>query len=209
MAIGPIIRRAFGPYEYQISAGYRALYIDICQLARVTHRWVPVARNILEVGCGEGAVTEKLKMRYPDAAITAIDVAANLGRLYRGQRERLRFLQLPVQQIAATEPGSYDLIILSDVLHHVQDDLRLPLLQSIRTVLAPGGSFVFKDWERTFSPIHWLSYASDRWLTGDRVAYLTRGEMRSSLIATFGDAAIIAEERIAPWRNNIALLVRS
>jgi 2-polyprenyl-3-methyl-5-hydroxy-6-metoxy-1,4-benzoquinol methylase len=208
MAIGPIIRRAFGPYEYQISAAYRAIYIDIGQLALVTQRWVPTARNILEVGCGEGAVTEHLRTLYPYAAITAIDVTANLGRLYRGPREGLRFVQCQVEQVAATDAGVYDLVILSDVLHHVPHDLRQSLLESIRTTLAPDGSFIFKDWIRTATPIHWLSYASDRWLTGDRIAYLTHQEMLSSLRNTFGGTAVIAEERIAPWRNNIAMLVK-
>lgn len=207
MAIGPMIRRAFGPFEYQISAAYRAIYIDINQLALLTQRWVPVARNILEVGCGEGAVTEHLRQLYPDAAITAIDVTANLGRLYRGPRERLRFVQCQVERVAAAEAGAYDLVILSDVLHHVPHELRRSLLESIRTTLSPNGRFVFKDWVRTSTPIHWLSYASDRWLTGDRVAYFTRQEMLRILRTTFGDAAVIDEERIAPWRNNIALLL--
>jgi hypothetical protein len=37
---------------------------------------------------------------------------------------------------------------------------------------------VFKDWERNSSPIHWLCDAWDRWLTGDRVSYMTFLEMR-------------------------------
>lgn len=208
MALGSAIRRAFGPFEHSVSAAYRALFVDIGGLAKRMELWVPDAENILEVGCGEGAVTELLRTTYPNASITAIDVMANPGRLYRGSRERVRFRQCPVQDIAATDAGTYDLVVLSDVLHHVQPDLRRPLLDGIRTTLAPGGYLVFKDWERSFTPIHWLSYASDRWLTGDRIAYLSHNQMLVTLAASFGEAAILAEARIAPWRNNITKLVR-
>jgi hypothetical protein len=67
---------------------------------------------------------------------------------------------------------------------------------------------VFKDWERNSSPIHWLCDAWDRWLTGDRVSYMTFLEMRERLIHGFGKGAL-DEARIGPWANNVAALVRS
>jgi 2-polyprenyl-6-hydroxyphenyl methylase/3-demethylubiquinone-9 3-methyltransferase len=81
-------------------------------------------------------------------------------------------------------------------------------MDSIRVTLAPNGNLVFKDWERNRTPIHWLCYASDRWLTGDRIQFMTRAEMRSILARSFGECALIAESRVAPWWNNIATLVR-
>ena len=42
-------------------------------------------RRILEVGCGEGAVSERLAALYPNAEITAIDITPNVGRLYAGR----------------------------------------------------------------------------------------------------------------------------
>ena len=97
---------------------------------------------------------------------------------------------------------------MCDVLHHVPGALRVDLLGAIRATLAPGGVFVFKDWERKPTPIHWLCHASDRWITGDAVSYLTRAEMRDALARSFGAAALVAEAPVAPWRNNIATLVR-
>ncbi len=113
-----------------------------------------------------------------------------------------------MQEVAASEPGQYDLVVLCDVLHHVPIDLRQDLLDAIRMAMAPGGTLVFKDWQRNYAPIHWLCYASDRWLTGDRISYMTREEMRERLARSFGGAALIAEARVAPWWNNIATLVR-
>jgi 2-polyprenyl-3-methyl-5-hydroxy-6-metoxy-1,4-benzoquinol methylase len=208
MAIGPLIRGMFGPYEHRISEIYRSIFIDIDDLAKRLHHWSPTARQILEVGCGEGAVTERLRAAYPDAEITAIDITPRVGRLYRGSPEAVRFLQCPVQDVAAVEPGKYDLVVLSDVLHHVPETLRQGLFDAIRTTLAPNGVFVFKDWEPSFSPIHWLCYAGDRWLTGDRVRYMRRAEMRERLAKSFGQTALVGEARITPRWNNLAILVR-
>lgn len=198
----------FGPYEARISEMYRSIYINIDAFVQLAVQWRPQAGRILEVGCGEGAVTERLNAAYPDAKITAIDITPRVGRLYRGSNDGVRFIRCTVQEIAATEPGQYDLVVLSDVLHHVPKALRQGLLDAIRTALAPQGTLVFKDWQRNHAPIHWLCYASDRWLTGDRISYMTRKEMREGLERSFGDRALIAEARVGPWWNNLAILIR-
>ena len=208
MRLGPLVRRMFGPFEQQISDAYRSIYIDIDAFAELMRLWQPNATNVLEVGCGEGAVTQRLNATFPDAKITAIDITPRVGRLYCGPLDHVTFAQCTVQDIAASECGSYDLVVLSDVLHHVPVDLRQGILDAIREVLAPQGILIFKDWQRNYAPIHWLCYASDRWLTGDSVSYMTRDEMRRILAKSFGESALIAEARVRPWWNNLATLVR-
>lgn len=208
MGIGSRVRGMLGRYERPVSNAYRAMFLDIEDFMSKLQSWTPSARRILEVGCGEGAVVEHLRFLYPNADITGIDLTPRLGRLYRGTREHVRFLQCPVQDIAAAEPGQYDLVVLCDVLHHVPEAAREALLEAVRATISPGGNVVFKDWERTSTPIHWLCHASDRWVTGDRVSYMTGHEMRSLLSSGFGAKALIAEARTAPWRNNITVLVR-
>jgi 2-polyprenyl-3-methyl-5-hydroxy-6-metoxy-1,4-benzoquinol methylase len=208
MSIGRFIRGLFGPYERQITAAYRSIYVNIDAYVAGIRNWVPDARRILEVGCGEGAVTERLARVYPDAAIVAIDVDPAAGRLYQGPGGRVHFLHSTIQDFAATSPDKFDLIVLADVLHHVPKELRRPLLDTARSLLAPGGQLAFKEWERTFTPIHWLGYLSDRWITGDRISYMRRGEIVERLAQSFGAGSVIAEERIRPWRNNLSMLVR-
>jgi hypothetical protein len=100
------------------------------------------------------------------------------------------------------------LAVLCDVLHHVPLPARQDLLRSIRRTLTLDGVFVFKDWERNTTLIHWLCHASDRWLTGDRVSYMTCAEIHEHLTRSFGETALAAEVRLRPWRNNLAILVR-
>ena len=208
MKPGPFIRKLFGPYENRISAAYRSIYLDMDAFVELMHQWKPMASEILEVGCGEGAVTERLRITYPNSKITAIDITPRIGRLYRGSRRDVEFIQSDVREIAKKKPEHYDFVVLSDVLHHVPIEFRRELLDAIRTLLAPKGSFIFKDWQRNHAPIHWLCYASDRFLTGDRINYMTRQEMRGLLEVSFGPDALVGERRIAPWWNNIATLVQ-
>lgn len=208
MSAGAAIRRLCGPYEHRIASLYRNLYFDLDRCVEVVSDWSPAPSRILEVGCGEGAMTEALARAFPQSAITAIDITPRLGRLYRGERDRVRFLQTGVGELAEREPGAFDLVILADVLHHVPLAERSSLLEAIRAALSPSGTLVLKEWERRATPIHWLCYGSDRWLTGDRIAYLKASEARNLLGATFGLAAVTDEARIRPWRNNMMFRVR-
>jgi hypothetical protein len=65
---------------------------------------------------------------------------------------------------------------------------------------------LLKDWERLRTPIHAIAWFSDRFITQDRIAYLTAPELRAALTAAFGP--VMAEARIGPWRNNLALFAR-
>ncbi len=209
MPLGPAVRRLFGRHEHRVAALYRAFFVDIDAYARQIGDWVPAARRILEVGCGEGAVTERLARLYPDAEILAIDITPRVGRLFRGRRDRVTFAEITAQQVVAGQPGAFDLVILSDVLHHVPTTMRCELLAAVRAAVAPGGFLIFKDWERTAAPIHWLCHAGDRWFTGDRVRYLRRHEAEAMLADAFGGSAVVAQARVRPWRNNFAMLARA
>ena len=70
------------------------------------------------------------------------------------------------------------------------------------------GNFVSKDWTRTLSPIHALAFSSDRFLTGDKVSFLTTDELRSLVSSVFGADSIRGAMTIA-WENNLALLISS
>lgn len=209
MPLGPAVRRLFGRHEHRVADLYRAIFVDIDAYARLIGDWVPGARRILEVGCGEGAVTERLARVYPDADILAIDITPRVGRLFRGRRGRVTFVETTVQQVAAEQPGAFDLVVLSDVIHHVPLPIRRELLAAVRATIAPGGALIFKDWERTAAPIHWLCHAGDRWLTGDRVRYLRKPEAEAMLADAFGRPAVVARAWVRPWRNNFAMLART
>jgi 2-polyprenyl-6-hydroxyphenyl methylase/3-demethylubiquinone-9 3-methyltransferase len=185
------------------------MFLDLDQWVHTLGLWVPRPARILELGCGEGYSTSRLAKAFPDAMIDAVDIGAHIGRLYQGPLDRVRFTIVTAEQLAEEAPGSFDLIVVTDVLHHVPSPARASLLGAVRTLLAPGGVLAFKDWHRNWAPIYFLGYAADRWLTGDRIAYLTRAEARSLLKESFGADCISDERTLAPWSNNYAIMVQA
>lgn len=202
MGIGASIRRAFGPWEREVASAYRSIYVDLGDLARALATQVPRATRILEVGGGEGAMTELLAANYPQARILSIDITDRLGRLYAGRPDLVEFRRVEVSEIADEQPMAFDLVVLSDVLHHVPQELRAEFLRDIARCLAQGGQLMIKEWARSRSPIHWLCHASDRWLTGDQVAFVTPDELRTLVAGAVPGLQPAAEGRIAPWANN-------
>jgi len=98
--------------------------------------------------------------------------------------------------------------VLSDVLHHVRPLERPSLLSAIRRAMVPGGSLAVKDWIISSSPIHWLSWFADRYLTGDDVEFFTPQSMQALLIGAFGPDAVRGKSLVRPWSNNIAYHIR-
>jgi 2-polyprenyl-6-hydroxyphenyl methylase/3-demethylubiquinone-9 3-methyltransferase len=173
----------------------------------VIHRWRPGARSILEVGCGEGAVCQRLARLYPEASITGIDITPAAGRQFRGDRSRVTFRVEALEEFAPRHEAVFDLVLLCDVLHHVPWDRHGTLLRLVKRVIRPGGGFVLKEWERRPNLAHALAYFSDRVLSGDRIRFGLAAEFRRALDDSFGSGAAGREQRLPPWPNNILFLV--
>lgn len=206
MPLGPTIRALFGRHERLTAHIYRSLFMDLADYGATISKWAVKPQRVLEVGCGEGAVTEILASTFPEAQILAIDITPRAGRMYRARAEGVEFRQATVQALAEEQPSSFDLIVLSDVIHHVPNDLRAEVLSAIGKALAPGGRFVLKDWSQSTTPIHWLCHAGDRWLTGDRVAHLKPAEAKALVSRHVPNLQPVGEDRVRPWRNNYALI---
>jgi SAM-dependent methyltransferase len=208
MSLGASIRRVCGPFERPLAEAYRRIYVDLDALVAWIVRMTPAPRRILEVGCGEGAMTERLARAYRESTILAIDVSPAVGRLYRGNTTRVELRRTRIDAVVSEAPRGFDLVLLCDVLHHVPLAERTSLLADIRRATAPDGALVFKEWTRSNTPIHYMCEFSDRYLTGDEVSYYTCAGLRQLALGTFGKNSVVAEMAIKPWKNNLALLVK-
>jgi 2-polyprenyl-6-hydroxyphenyl methylase/3-demethylubiquinone-9 3-methyltransferase len=206
MSLGPRIRGVFGQHERTIADLYRSIFIDLDSLMDQLKAGPPPA-SILELGCGEGAVTSRLSRAFPNARILGVDVTPRVGRLFDGSPRNVSFEQKPVQQVALERPGAFDFLIAVDVIHHIPPDQRLPVLRAARQTLVSGGTFVIKDWIRGVTPIHAMCWLSDRFLTGDDVRYCSVEELRALVTASFA-AAPVREAKVRPWRHNHLLVGR-
>jgi len=207
MAIGPLVRKWLGPLERPVSDLYRGVFFNLDQFVSAVCRWTP-ATKILEVGCGEGAVLERLSRAYPEAQLTGIDITPRVGRQFHGDRRRVTFHQETIEAFSAAHAGQFDLALLCDVVHHVSWDFHETFLHQVRKVLKPGGCLVLKDWEIRRNLIHPFCHLSDRYLTGDRTRYGTEHSFRELIQRVFGPSSIERLQRFSPWPNNMAFLIR-
>ncbi len=77
-------------------------------------------RSILDVGCGEGTITNSLAMRYPDARVVGIDFSATgiACAVANYQRSNLEFRH---DLSSKTLGEDFDLVTAFEVLEHVED----------------------------------------------------------------------------------------
>ena len=207
MGVGRIVRRAFGRHERLVSEMYRSLFIHLDAFVGSVRAQVPAATEILEIGCGDGLVTERLALAFPSAALTGIDICAEPGRLYRGNPARVRFLRTSAEALSTAENGRFQLVVIADVLHHVPYGNRAGFLSSVTPLMADGARLVLKDWVREWTPAYALGYFSDRFITGDRIRYPNEEELRFLAQSAFGKDAIRSEFRVRPWHCNLALVI--
>lgn len=208
MTPGALVRRVLPPrVERLVADAYRDVFVDLDELARTIGSLGAFGRAV-EVGCGEGALASRLT-RTTDAQVLGIDIAPDPGRNYTGEPGRATFRQLRVEELVASGHTA-DLVVLSDVVHHVPAGERDAFLRSCRQLLAPGGLLVVKEWERRPNVAHALAYGSDRYVSGDRtVGFLTRDELVALLGRSCPDLASVCEARIPPRRNNLLLGLRA
>jgi SAM-dependent methyltransferase len=112
-------------------ADYKARY-----LARTLSR--AFDGRVLEYGCGVGLLSDSLRRHLPKTRLDGYDTsAASVGRA----RERLGSAGVFTHQIHQIR-SDYDLIVLSNVLHHVIGTERQALVSSLARRLSDGGRLV-------------------------------------------------------------------
>ncbi|MBA4493851.1 methyltransferase domain-containing protein [Paenactinomyces guangxiensis] len=82
------------------------------------------AENILEIGCGTGYLTQLLIDHYPQASVTAVDLAEKMSEMAGEKVEpssRVRFLVGDAELIDLGKQDSFDLIVSNATLHWLQN----------------------------------------------------------------------------------------
>lgn len=117
--------------------------------------------RILEIGCSIGVLTQKLAGRCD--ALVGLDLAAAALERARARCRDLAHVDLRLGQVPQDWPeGTYDLIMLSEVVYYLDAGDVERLVDRVRSSLAEGGDVVL---------VHWIGETHYP-LTGDRAAEL-------------------------------------
>jgi ubiquinone/menaquinone biosynthesis C-methylase UbiE len=100
------------------------------------------SQRVLEIGCGTGNLLTALGRRLPGVEALGIDPDPGALRIARRKAARAKLPVRYERAFAGELPipdGSFDCVLSSFMLHHLDDDERGRALREVRRVLRPGG----------------------------------------------------------------------
>jgi len=105
--------------------------------------------RVLDLGCGGGLLSEALNAAGAD--VVGIDLATevlDVARLHLLESGRhVDYRQVSAEELARTEPASFDAVVCMEMLEHVPDPGAI--LQAISRLLKPGGQVFLSTLNRT------------------------------------------------------------
>ena len=188
-------------------------------IARLLDYLPTTAQRVLELGCGTGNLSLRLAELFPRAELTLVDGSEEMITVVRSRVEeagslspnRIRYLESRFEDLNFPA-RSFDLVVSSISLHHVEDKARL--YEGLRSFLSTGGRFCFADqirgepesnhqrnWER------WLEYCREPGnCTADEIDSLLQHAAAHDHYTTLGDHTVLLTKagfsRIdCVWRN--------
>lgn len=121
-----------------------------------------VVKNFLDVACAIGSGTVAAKLRWPDAEVHGIELAAPLVRYAHMRATRLNskvhFSQQKAEDLKFAD-NTFDLIYMSTLLHEMPVAEGRKAIQEAKRVLRPGGVLVIHDMVQATKPLDiWSDY---------------------------------------------------
>ena len=131
------------------SSEFKPLHeINPLRLGWIDHLAPVSARKVLDVGCGGGILAEAMaqrggKVKGIDLSERALKVAA-LHQLE--SKVNVDYEKIPAEELAAREPGQYDIVTCMELLEHVPDPVST--VAACAALAAPGGHLFFSTINR-------------------------------------------------------------
>ena len=122
--------------------GAGAIHRDLIDQARLE-----TGQRVLEIGCGTGNLSLRAARTHPGAEVLGTDPdPLALARAERkiGGRQGIRFERAYAQALPYAD-GSFDRVLSSLMLHHLDDEAKTVTLTEVAGVLRPGGSVHIAD----------------------------------------------------------------
>lgn len=152
----------FGDMNRYYPSKYRAYGSVVTRLLGLLYdirvsRWSgfrPGGGSILEIGCGSGLMLAAFRRRgWRVLGLERTEEVAEIGRRAHG----LEIAAIPVQRLS--QSSSFDLILLFNVLEHIDDPLSL--LKECANRLAPNGRLIivvpnFSSWQARVAGPRWF-----------------------------------------------------
>jgi 2-polyprenyl-3-methyl-5-hydroxy-6-metoxy-1,4-benzoquinol methylase len=209
MTVGQTARRLLGPRGFSCASRiYRRVFVDLSKVAAAIGPLESGAR-VLDIGGGDGHLVNRLLELNPGVRVSMIDIASSVGnQVSDTYRDRVAvFPGVSVAEYARQRPIPPDVILVSDVLHHIPSAERRSFFEDIRDLMAGQTCrLILKDME----PGHLRTYLSglaDRYVSGDkRVQFPSRRAVTDLVQAVFPGARCSETDLFCRDRPNYCLI---
>ncbi|SDM48558.1 tRNA (cmo5U34)-methyltransferase [Daejeonella rubra] len=106
--------------------------------------------RILDLGCGTGNLTQRILEHFPDAKIDVLDLSEDILHECMNRfdnKSNINYLQADFKSMNLPG-GTYDLVMSSIAIHHVEDPFKFKLYTDVFQSLKMDGLFIFADQTR-------------------------------------------------------------
>lgn len=152
---GPIVEWYFR-IKYKIEAKHYEDY----------HRLIGFGKKkIYDLGCGYGYLPHFLKLAENKREIIGIDYDAEKVALAQNSYLMSEGISFKAQDINSVEIENADVIFINDVLHYLQADQQLKVLENCVNNLSPNGMLFIRDGITDLGEKHNWTKKSEKWST--------------------------------------------
>jgi 2-polyprenyl-3-methyl-5-hydroxy-6-metoxy-1,4-benzoquinol methylase len=147
---------------------------------------VPRRGKILDFGCGYGMLSHFLALKSPARQVLGIDL--NRARIEVAMRSSKGHPQVSFQlgDVRDFQGIPFDAVVMTDVLHHIDEDHVRVLLRIIRSCLSDQGTLVVLDVDRSPLPKFYTTYLIDRLLNITRSLHYRSRDLLVRLLGQSG-----------------------
>jgi len=147
---------------------------------------VPRKGSVLDFGCGYGMLSNFLALKGPDRQVLGIDL--NKARIEVAVRSSQGHPEVSFQlgDVRDFQGIPFDAVVMTDVLHHIDEDHVRVLLRIIRSCLSDDGTLVVLDVDRTPLRKFYTTYLIDRLLNLTRSLHYRSRTLLTLLLSQSG-----------------------
>jgi SAM-dependent methyltransferase len=109
-------------------------------------------RSVLDFGCGLGGTTLMLQKAFTDARVVGVDISEKSIEQAKLHSPGIEFGCISDDVFMASCSGTFDLVYVANVFHHVPLIERTIVMSTMKSMLAPNGKVFFFE-HNPYNPI--------------------------------------------------------
>lgn len=108
--------------------------------------WLPyyfkgTPKNIFDFGCGDGLMTEEIRLKFPSIKIYGADPSEESIEIAKKNYPKINF-QTSTDNLKMFKKHEFDVIVCAGVFHHIPFHEHHHYIQEINRILQPNGVFI-------------------------------------------------------------------